>query len=105
MTLAPARDHPCLMCGRPASNWHERLPRGRGGPRDSFNAVPLCGSGTTGCHGFVTEHPAWARARRLTIPGRMIRGRYDGPDPVYRWWYGAWAPVATTQGAGHVRRG
>lgn len=25
------------------------------------NLLDLCGSGTTGCHGWVTEHPALAR--------------------------------------------
>lgn len=93
MRLPPARDQLCVVCLRPATNWHERLPRGRGGPRDPFNAVPLCGSGTTGCHGYVTEHPEWARRHRLTIPGRMIDGRYQGSDPAYRHRYGVWTLV------------
>lgn len=88
MRLPPANTQACVLCGRRASNWHERLPRGRGGKRDEFNAVPLCGSGTTGCHGKVTANPAWARSLRLTIPGQMVRGRYVGPDREYRDHYG-----------------
>lgn len=56
------------------------------------NLVVLCGSGTTGCHGFVTEHPKtahdegwvlWSRddalaTRCLVAPGAT--GRKPNPD-------------------------
>lgn len=98
MSLPPARTQRCAWCGGPATNWHEKLPRGRGGPRDPFNAVPLCGSGTTGCHGHVTEHPAWARDVGLTVEGRLTSKHgawvYDGPDELYRRHYeGPWEPT------------
>ena len=84
MRLPPARTQRCVRCGRQASNWHERLPRGRGGKRDAFNAIPLCGSGTTGCHGLVTGNPQLARDEGWTVTGYMVRGRYVGSDPAYR---------------------
>lgn len=85
--LPPARTQPCILCGKRGSNRHERVPRGRGGPRDSFNTVILCGSGTTGCHGWVTEHPEDAERILLSIPGHFINGRYVGPDSIYRGFY------------------
>ncbi len=41
----------CAACGGPASNAHHVLPKGRGGDDLYANLIPLCGSGTTGCHG------------------------------------------------------
>lgn len=88
MRLPPAYTQSCAMCGAPGTNRHEKLPRGRGGPRDEFNTVILCGSGTTGCHGFVTEHPEWARKHGWTISGQLGRDGYVGPDESYRAHYG-----------------
>lgn len=45
---------PSVCLGR-AENMHHRLPLGRGGEWSEENVVDLCGSGTTGCHGFITE--------------------------------------------------
>ena len=87
MSLPPANTQQCARCGVRASNWHERLPRGRGGLRDRFNAVPLCGSGTTGCHGLITANPAWATANGWTVTGYMVRGRYIGADRRYFAYY------------------
>jgi hypothetical protein len=42
----------CCLCGtRTADNFGHRLPEGRGGPYVIPNGLPVCGSGTTGCHG------------------------------------------------------
>lgn len=59
--------HRCRRCLRslldsPASI-HHRKPRGMGGTNDARskdvrNLVLLCGSGTTGCHGWVESHRA-----------------------------------------------
>jgi hypothetical protein len=63
--IVRARDeHRCQMCGRSIvdveSSIHHRINRGRGGSalleRPSL-LIRLCGSGTTLCHGWVTEHP------------------------------------------------
>lgn len=49
----------CEVCGiASATNWHHRKNRSQGGGDELSNALHLCGSGTTGCHGRITEHPA-----------------------------------------------
>jgi hypothetical protein len=71
--IATARDEDrCQKChrGTPITRDH-RLNRSQGGRTTPANLQLLCGSGTTGCHGWVTEHledaltegwrvPAWA---------------------------------------------
>ena len=56
----------CRRCGKPTWQIHHRKPRGMGGTRDPLinspaNLVLLCGSGTTGCHGWVESHRTEAR--------------------------------------------
>jgi hypothetical protein len=55
----------CVSCGRfvDRSNYsiHHRMPRGMGGTRNPevnlpANLLTLCGSGTTGCHGWLESH-------------------------------------------------
>lgn len=84
MRLPPANTLPCVRCGVRGSNRHEKLPRSRGGPRDEFNTVILCGSGTTGCHGWVTANPDAAEREGLYVRGQVIRGIYLGPDVAYQ---------------------
>lgn len=76
----------CLMSveGREASRHHRKL-RSQGGPDSVSNAVTLCGSGTTGCHGHVHHNRAQARAEGyiLSAWGRpavecAIRWCFDG---------------------------
>jgi len=45
------------------------------------NLLTLCGSGTTGCHGWVEAHPTDARARGLAVAS------WDVPalTPVQTW--------------------
>jgi hypothetical protein len=94
----------CQRCGRnlqgqPASKHHRKL-KGRGTPPEEFdrveNIVVLCGTGTTGCHG-------WAHAERtasheagwtcwtwedpavrpcLTLVGTMVMFLEDGTKVV-----------------------
>lgn len=62
--LVRARDsHFCQMCGRSVvdfpSNVHHRINRGNGGSAKLERAsllIRICGTGTTACHGWVTEH-------------------------------------------------
>lgn len=65
----------CERCGRYAEGGsiHHRTPRGMGGSRDPListvpNGVLLCGSGTSGCHGWVETHRAEARADGWLVP-------------------------------------
>lgn len=48
---------------------HHIVPRAQSGDDVADNLVPLCGSGTTGCHGLVEDRDMWARSllgRRLS---------------------------------------
>lgn len=62
--LVRQRDgHQCQMCGRSIvdfpSSIHHRINRGVGGSAKLERAsllIRICGTGTTYCHGFVTEH-------------------------------------------------
>lgn len=52
----------CLRCGARGTNIQHRIGRGMGGTsRTEVSGlaalVTLCGSGTTGCHGYITAHP------------------------------------------------
>lgn len=69
--VAQRQDWHCMRCGRntlggswPGVSTHHRQLRRSASPdvRDSpANLVRLCGSGMTGCHGWVHAHPALAR--------------------------------------------
>lgn len=76
----------CCICGRPATNCHHVIPRGRG---DFAMQTPegvqllrsplfaVCGSGTTGCHnGFHG--------------GAFLQAKWVWNSPIYRdaWWSG-----------------
>ena len=78
----------CVRCDRPivgerGVDWscHHRTPRGMGGSkRPEVNSpaalLSLCGSGTTGCHGYVESH----RAEALT--NGWLVSRYSDPAAV-----------------------
>lgn len=56
----------CRRCGAQTWQIHHRKPRGMGGTRDPLingpsNLVLLCGTGTTGCHGWVETNRTEAR--------------------------------------------
>lgn len=67
-------DGRCERCGRAAlvANHHHRLLRSRGGRDLPSNLVRLCGSGTTGCHGWVHANVAAA-----TDAGYIVRTNAD----------------------------
>lgn len=75
--VAARDDGRCQRCGLmgPVS-MHHRLNRSQRGQWSPENIVTLCGSGTTGCHGWVTENPAEAAA-----DGWTVLRREHGPDP------------------------
>jgi hypothetical protein len=64
----------CLRCGKALGGWsggsrHHRRPRSHPCPglHKPANLVLLCGSGTTGCHGWVHTHPAMAYRYGLLV--------------------------------------
>lgn len=68
------RDGGCVVCG---THWspttQHRVARGMGGTRSAeinlpSNLITLCGSGTTGCHGWVEHHPTFAREAGWSVP-------------------------------------
>lgn len=92
--LGSARNHHCALCGGRAESWQHRVAKGRGGPTDLFNCVPLCGDGTRGCHGWAEHNVEAAQAKFVDVPGSFTNGRYTGPDVYYRAYYNGerWDP-------------
>ena len=80
----------CERCGqslvnRPASI-HHRRPRGMGGSKNMdtvANLVVLCGSGTTGCHGYIESHRSQAIADGWLVPRREFRSPEAVPVMIY----------------------
>ncbi len=72
----------CELCGaEPATNFHHRRARGMGGTRRQVHSpewiMHLCGSGTTGCHGYIEAHPEISYAK-----GWKLRGTRPASTPV-----------------------
>jgi hypothetical protein len=47
----------CRACGARAVNSHHLIGKGQGGDDDVDNLIPLCGSGSSGCHGALHGNP------------------------------------------------
>lgn len=81
--------HACVRCGSTDSlTTQHRVARGMGGTRapwinEPANLITLCGSGTTGCHGYVEANPAKAKQLGYAV------SKYNRPEDV---------PVRTWQG-------
>lgn len=63
----------CVRCGREGAIVHHRKPRGMGGSSDPLinhpsNLLWVCGTGTTGCHGWIESHRPEARAAGWLVP-------------------------------------
>lgn len=86
----------CERCGvsvvdRPASI-HHRRPRGMGGSKSHEWETPecgvvLCGTGTTGCHGYVESHRTEAAEQGWLVPRRDPRHPRDVPVFADGVWY------------------
>lgn len=71
------------VCEGRATNYHHRDPRGMGGTKAADtpeNLVHLCGSGTTGCHGWIESHRDRAKELKLLL----VMGEDPAKTPV-RW--------------------
>lgn len=75
-----------------AGGWSVHHRRGRGKQTVSYpHGVVLCGTGTTGCHGWVTEHPALAREYGLSLSRLATTDEFQPAavrirDEAGRWW-------------------
>ena len=102
----------CVRCGKHVAHlergfaWsiHHRRPRGKGGTSLAWvgaaaNLIVLCGSGTTGCHGWIESHRADARADGHLVPlNGIVRAdevavRHAGLGLVLLTDEGGWRPV------------
>lgn len=87
--------HSCVLCGvnlhgQRGRDWsiQHRDPRGMGGTRRPevnrpSSLVALCGSGTTGCHGW-----AEVRRREAEALGLLLRGNEQATQVPVATWYG-----------------
>ena len=66
----------CERCGKALNgphSVHHRQPRGMGGPsnpevNNPSNLLVLCGTGTTGCHGWIESNREYATLRGFLVP-------------------------------------
>jgi len=74
----------CERCGtRRGTNWHHRRAAGRLWTPE--NGLDLCGSGTTGCHGWVTDQPILAKDYGWSV-SNFHGDLLATPVLVYRRW-------------------
>lgn len=57
------------VCQGRATNRHHKLLRKHGGGDERSNCLDLCGTGTTGCHGYAHANPAESYRRGWLIHG------------------------------------
>ena len=91
----------CEVCGeRSVGSLHRRVTPGHGGRRgsatkqwedDPANHLAVCGSGTTYCHGMMTNPYAFPTTRATLEAMGWVVARNGGVDP-------ATVPVRTTRG-------
>jgi ribosomal protein L27 len=71
----------CEICGKlRGSNAHHRRNQSQGGRHTLANLMWICGSGTTGCHGWIGGNIAAAKRMGWTIQGTEFQ-----PDEVAVW--------------------
>jgi hypothetical protein len=77
----------CFRCGTALTSWHSchhRRLRSGGGTTTLDNLIMLCGSGTTGCHGWVHKHAQEARSNGWIV-SRYGTGPADVPARHWQW--------------------
>lgn len=82
----------CVICGSINISIHHILPRSQGGDDVWENLVPLCGDGTTGCHGGVEgglDSVSHALGRYLVQERpdtlKYLQTKLRGPQAVTEW--------------------
>lgn len=89
----------CARCGRPDGlTTHHRRARGMGGSQWPginlpANLLTLCGSGTTGCHGWVESH------REAATTAGLLVSKYADPADVPVWTWRGWMRLDNTGAA------
>lgn len=105
--VVQGRDGGCFVCGAFANNLHHRLARGAGGSKLAHvnapaNLLLLCGSGTTGCHGWVESHRAEAYEAGLLVRRNGVL--LPAEVPVFSRWRGRWFLLDDAGGLARVDR-
>ena len=93
----------CERCYTPVhgqASVHHRRPRRMGGTKRSDSNEPanlllLCGSGTTGCHGWVESHRRQSLDDGIILYDRDIPAEHPFKDGHGNWW------ILDNQGAKH----
>jgi hypothetical protein len=80
----------CLCCGiRLVESMHEEPPRSTGTIPSRTTSIPLCGSGTTGCHGLIQSKRIIAslvgNGTKPTIFGQRIRSIRFPDGEIVSW--------------------
>jgi hypothetical protein len=76
----------CEGCSQArATNWAHRVGRGQLGPWCPTNGLDLCGSGTTGCHGWATANPKAARAKGWVLRSTDQPGELPALHALHGW--------------------
>jgi hypothetical protein len=65
-------DPRCRACGVEAVNTHHLIGKGQGGDDVCDNLIPLCGSGSHGCHGALHGNP-YVNAAGERVTGQVVR--------------------------------
>lgn len=83
--------HACALCGGAAHGQrgvdfsvHHRKLRSQGGDSSFPNLITLCGSGTTGHHGWAHAHPKAAKDDGWIVPGAVD----PALRPIAHWLHG-----------------
>jgi hypothetical protein len=77
------------ICLGRATNWHHRQNRSQQGKWDPRNGLHVCGSGTTGCHGALTNTNG--RRKEFEQNGWIVPSHEDPAAVeclIYTRWYG-----------------
>lgn len=84
--LVRQRDEGCVRCGRWGGNVHHRKLRSQASKAEVHqhsNLMVACGSGTTGCHGYIHANPAESYAA-----GWLVRSWEDPTEVPVRYYDG-----------------